>query len=148
MSDIMRTFAEARARGDAAALAALVPYARTMGISLEVRDGELLGVLKFGDHLIGNPNLPALHGGAISALLESTAIFQLLWESALGAAPRTIGLTIDYLRSGRPVDTFARGYTTRQGRRVANVRVEAWQDDRARPIAVATARCLVAGDEG
>jgi acyl-coenzyme A thioesterase PaaI-like protein len=145
--DIMRTLAEARARGDAAAIAALVPYARTMGISLALRDGELLGVMTFGPHLIGNPNLPALHGGAISALLESTAIFQLLWEGEVGAAPpKTIGLTIEYLRSGRPVDTFARGYPTRQGRRVANVRVEAWQDDRARPIAVASARFLVLGD--
>lgn len=143
---LMRAFAEARGRGDAAALAALVPYARTMGITLELRDGELLGVMKFGEHLVGNPMLPALHGGAISALLESTAIFQLLWEGEVAAAPKTIGITIDYLRSGRPVDTFARGFPTRQGRRVANVRVEAWQDDRARPIAVATARLLVAGD--
>lgn len=123
-----------------------MPYARTMGISLTIRDGELLGVMTFGEHLIGNPTLPALHGGAISALLESTAILQLMWEGEVAAPPKTIGLTIEYLRSGRPVDTFARGYPTRQGRRVANVRVEAWQDDRSRPIAVASARFLVLGD--
>ena len=56
------------------------------------------------------------------------------------------GLTVEYLRSGRPVDTFARGVPTRQGRRVANVRVEAWQDDRSRPIAVASAHFLVRSD--
>lgn len=143
---VMQQFAEARARGDAAALAALVPYAQTMGISLTIQDGELLGVMKFGEHLIGNPMLPALHGGAISALLESTAIFQLLWESELTTAPKTIGLTIEYLRSGRPVDTFARGVPTRLGRRVATVRVEAWQEDRARPISVASAHFLVHSD--
>jgi acyl-coenzyme A thioesterase PaaI-like protein len=142
----MQRLAEARARGDAAGLAAVVPYAQTMGISLALQAGELLGVMKFGEHLIGNPMLPALHGGAICALLESTAIFQLLWEGELTTAPRTIGLTVEYLRSGRPVDTFARGFTTRQGRRVANVRVEAWQDDRARPIAVASAHFLVHSD--
>lgn len=135
--------AAARAAGDPAALAAMVPYAQTMGISLALIKGELIGVMRFGEHLIGNPRLPALHGGALCALLESTAIFQLLWDGELTTAPRTIGLTVEYLRSGRPVDTFARGVPTRQGRRVASVRVEAWQDDRARPITVASARFLV-----
>lgn len=145
---LMRQLAEARAAGDPARLAAWVPYAQTMGISLLLAppDGELIGVMKFGEHLVGNPMLPALHGGAICALLESTAILQLLWEGELSAAPKTIGLTIEYLRSGRPVDTFARGVPTRQGRRVANVRVEAWQDDRSRPIAVAMAHFLVHSD--
>jgi acyl-coenzyme A thioesterase PaaI-like protein len=147
-SKLQQAIAQARAAGDPARLAAFVPYAQTMGISLLLAPegphaGELLGVMRFGEHLIGNPMLPALHGGALCALLESTAIFQLLWESELSAAPRTIGLTVEYLRSGRPVDTFARGVPTRQGRRVANVRVEAWQDDRSRPIAVASAHFLV-----
>jgi acyl-coenzyme A thioesterase PaaI-like protein len=86
--------------------------------------------------------LPAIHGGVISALLESTAIFQLMWETEAIMLPKTITLTVDFLRSGRAVDTFARGLLTRQGRRVANVRVEAWQDDRDRPIAVASAHFL------
>ena len=106
--------AAARAAGDPAALAAMVPYAQTMGISLALIKGELIGVMRFGEHLIGNPRLPALHGGALCALLESTAIFQLLWDGELTTAPRTIGLTVEYLRSGRPVDTFARGVPTRK----------------------------------
>jgi acyl-coenzyme A thioesterase PaaI-like protein len=57
--------------------------------------------------------------------------------------PKTINITIDYLRSGRTVDTFARGVITRHGRRVANVRVEAWQDDPERPIAIAYAHFLI-----
>lgn len=148
---LQRAIAAARAAGDPARLAAVVPYAQTMGISLLLAPdgphaGELLGVMRYGDHLIGNPMLPALHGGTLCALLESTAIFQLVWEGELSAAPRTISLTVEYLRSGRPVDTFARGVPTRQGRRVANVHVEAWQDDPSRPIAVASAHFLVSGD--
>lgn len=150
---LLRQLAEARASKDPARLAAVVPYAQTMGISLVLAPPsspsaapELLGVMKFSEHLIGNPMLPALHGGAICALLESTAIFQLLWDGELTATPKTISLTVEYLRSGRPVDTFARGVPTRQGRRVANVRVEAWQDDRSRPIAAATAHFLVHRD--
>jgi acyl-coenzyme A thioesterase PaaI-like protein len=57
--------------------------------------------------------------------------------------PKTITLTIDYLRSGAAVDTYARGVVTRQGRRVTNVRMEAWQTDRNTPVATAHAVFLV-----
>ena len=133
----------ARRSGEISQLVDAVPYASFLGIRLVRIDGELLGHLRFGEHLIGNPLLPALHGGVIGALLESTAIFQLMWETEAVVLPKTITLTVDYLRSGRPVDTFARGILTRQGRRVANVRVEAWQEDRTRPIAVASAHFLI-----
>jgi acyl-coenzyme A thioesterase PaaI-like protein len=62
--------------------------------------------------------------------------------------PKTITITIDYLRSARPVDTFARGIVTKQGRRVANVRVEAWQEDPAQPVAAANAHFLVKTAQG
>lgn len=135
--------AAAKASGDVSRLVDRVPYARFMGIGMVHVDGELLGRLTFADHLIGNPMLPAIHGGVIAALLESTAIFQLMWETEAIVLPKTITLTTDYLRPGRAQDTWARGVLTRQGRRVANVRVEAWQDDRARPIAVASAHFLL-----
>ncbi|MBC7977355.1 MAG: PaaI family thioesterase [Myxococcales bacterium] len=99
--------------------------------------------MRFGPHLIGNPSLPALHGGTLGALLESAAIFQLLWQAETIVLPKTITLTVDYLRSGAPVDTHARGTITRQGRRVTNVRMEAWQADRAAPVATAHAIFLV-----
>ena len=143
MSRMVDILAAARRSGEVARLVEAVPYARAMGIAALTVEGELLGHLPFGEHLIGNPRLPALHGGVISALLESTAIFQLMWETEAILLPKTITLTVDYLRSGRAQDTFARGILTRQGRRVANVRVEAWQDDRARPIAVASAHFLI-----
>ena len=135
--------AAAKASGDVSRLVDRVPYARFMGIGMVHVDGELLGRLTVADHLIGNPMLPAIPGGVIAALLESTAIFQLMWETEAIVLPKTITLTTDYLRPGRAQDTWARGVLTRQGRRVANVRVEAWQDDRARPIAVASAHFLL-----
>jgi uncharacterized protein (TIGR00369 family) len=140
---LVEMVAAAKRAGEISRLVEAVPYARFLGISMVHVDGELLGKLSFGEHQIGNPLLPALHGGVLAALLESTAIFQLMWETEAIVLPKTITLTVDYLRSGRAVDTFARGILTRQGRRVANVRVEAWQDDRARPIAVASAHFLV-----
>ncbi len=140
---LIALIAAAKRAGEVSRLVEAVPYARFIGISAVVVEGELLGRLQFAGHLIGNPMLPALHGGVIGALLESTAIFQLMWETEAILLPKTITLTVDYLRSGRAVDTFARGILTRQGRRVACVRVEAWQDDRSRPIAVASAHFLI-----
>jgi acyl-coenzyme A thioesterase PaaI-like protein len=143
MSRLVELIAEAKRAGDCRGLVGAIPYCERMGISARVTDGELHGKLAFSESVIGNPALPALHGGALGALLESTAIFQLLWSAETVVLPKTINITIDYLRSARTVDTFARGVITRHGRRVANVRVEAWQDDPERPIAIAYAHFLI-----
>ena len=150
-------------RRDAAlsALAGSIPYAGFLGITFERRGDELTGLLAYSDILIGNPILPALHGGATAAFLEVTAIVALgwahLWEAietgavdaatltpqTLPALPKTIDFTVDYLRSGLPRDAYARATITRSGRRYASVRVEAWQDNRARPHAQAFGHFLM-----
>jgi len=114
-----------------------IPYIKFLGISFESAAGHLIARLRFDDRLIGNPVLPALHGGVIGGFLETCAIVQVASESRTRALPKTIDLTIDYLRSGRPLDTYARATITKHGRRVANVQVIAWQDDPQRPIAAA-----------
>jgi len=121
----------------------LVPYARFLGLTAAMQGEELITTMRFGQHLIGNRSLPALHGGTLGALLESAAIYELLWRSETIVLPKTITLTIDFLRPGAPVDTHARGVVTRQGRRVTNVRMEAWQADRSAPVATAHAIFLV-----
>jgi uncharacterized protein (TIGR00369 family) len=133
----------ARRAGDYQAFVDAVPYARFLGLSAGKVGDELVTTMRYGDHLVGNPALPALHGGTLGALLESAAIFELLWRAETIVLPKTITLTVDYLRSGAPADTHARGIVTRQGRRVTNVRMEAWQADRAAPIATAHAIFLV-----
>ena len=105
------------------------------------------------DKLIGNPLLPALHGGAIASFLEVTAkmelSFAMLWDAVeagridaealtaqtLPRLPKTIDFTVDYLRSGLPRDAYARARVNRQRRRYASVHVEAWQDNRRRLFA-------------
>ena len=134
---------EARRAGDHQAFIDAVPYARFLGLTAGQLEGELVTTMRYADHLVGNPALPALHGGTLGALLECAAIFELLWRAETIVLPKTITLTVDYLRSGAPVDTHARGIVTRQGRRVTNVRMEAWQADRAAPVATAHAIFLV-----
>jgi acyl-coenzyme A thioesterase PaaI-like protein len=135
--------AAAKEAGDYQRFIDTVPYARFLGLTADMVGDELITTMRFGDHLIGNPALPALHGGTLGALLESAAIFELLWRAETIVLPKTITLTVDYLRSGGPVDTHARCIVTRRGKRVTNVRMEAWQADRAAPVATAHAIFLV-----
>ena len=117
----------------ATATLARIPYAGFLGVRAELKGDELTLVLPFQDSLIGNPTLPALHGGVVGALMELTALTQLAISG--NARAKTIDIGIDYLRSGKPIDTYARARVIKSGRRVANVQVEAWQNERSQPIA-------------
>ena len=130
---------------DTAGFFASIPYAGFLGLRAEEAGGELYGVMPFAEHLIGNPTIPALHGGTLGAFLELTASAELA-RRCDGRLPRTIGVTVEYLRSGRAHDTFARAEVKRLGRRIANVVVEAWQEDRAKPVALLYGRFLLAQD--
>jgi acyl-coenzyme A thioesterase PaaI-like protein len=141
-----------------------VPYNRLLGVRFDRLGDELTGRLPFRDGLIGNPVLPAIHGGVTGSFLEITALMQLAWDRVLGvmdaggeaaervaaghfpAYPKTIDITIDYLRPGLPRETFARAIVQKAGRRVANLHVEAWQDSRARPIAMLRGNFLMPGE--
>jgi len=138
-----------------------IPYVQFLGITFDRRGDELTGVLNFDDKLIGNPFLPALHGGVTAAFLEVTSIITLSWwhlypfiesgdltpeEVRSGDAPdfpKTIDFTVDYLRSGLPRDAYARATVSRSGRRYASVRVEAWQDNHDKLFAQATGHFLM-----
>jgi len=137
----------ARASGELPKLLGAIPYLRLLGFSAEIRDCDLIVCMAGDPRLIGNPVLPALHGGTVGALLESTAILKLLRETDVMGVPKTITLTIDYLRSARVIDTWARASITRFGRRVANVQMHAWQEQEDRPIAVAHAHFLLRSPE-
>ncbi len=112
-----------------------IPYARFLEVRLELRGDELTLTLPFKTEVIGDFALPALHGGAVGALMELTAVAQIAVAQRHAGLPKTIDIGVDYLRSGRPVDTYARAHVTKLGRRIANVRVEAWQFERGDPVA-------------
>jgi uncharacterized protein (TIGR00369 family) len=125
---------------------ARIPYAQFLGVRAELRGDELTLVLPYAEHLVGNPLLPALHGGVIGALMELTALTQLAITSKSDKFPKTIDVGFDYLRSGKPLDTYARARVVKIGRRIANVQAEAWQAERGQPIAAMHGHFLV-GEE-
>lgn len=110
------------------------PFARCLGI--RVNDDSTL-TMPFSPVIIGNPILPAIHGGMTGAFLETTAIFGVRRELGIASLPKPIGLTVNYLRSGRALDTIANVSIVKQGRRVVAFEARAWQDDAAKPIASA-----------
>lgn len=131
---------------DLRAFLARTPYARFLGMTADLAGDEMTGTLPFADHLIGNPRLPALHGGVIGAFMEMTALAQLAILQPGGKLPKTVDVTIEYLRPGRPLTTYARADVRKAGKRVANVHVEAWQEERLRPIASLRGHFLLPND--
>ncbi|MFD2643518.1 PaaI family thioesterase [Pseudomonas japonica] len=137
--DIHQQLREAHSRGDYSALLQLIPYAGLIGIECS-RDGDdLLFRLPANPDNIGNPLLPAIHGGVIAGFMELAAALYLLIFSESASIPKIIDFSIDYLRAGHFRDTYARCQLWRQGRRVTNVAITAWQGDAGEPIATARA---------
>jgi acyl-coenzyme A thioesterase PaaI-like protein len=120
-----------------------IPYAQFLGVTLEGEGEGLVCVLGFRDDLVGNTALPALHGGVVGAFLELTALLQLLEQSDGERVPRPINFSVNYLRSVGPRTTRARAELVKHGRRIANVRVLAWQDDEAKPVAAGVGNFLL-----
>jgi acyl-coenzyme A thioesterase PaaI-like protein len=110
------------------------PFARCLGIRVN-NDGTL--TMPFSPQIIGNPILPAIHGGMTGAFLETSAILGVRRELGIAALPKPIGLTVNYLRSGRALDTVANVSIVKQGRRIVAFEARAWQDDANKPIATA-----------
>ncbi|MBU6251775.1 MAG: PaaI family thioesterase [Alphaproteobacteria bacterium] len=116
----------------------LSPYARTMGFEAE-RDseGRLVIAMPYGDGVRGRPGF--VHGGALAGLLETVAYVTL--SEALGAEDKPVlkpvNMTATYMRGALEVTTYARATIERLGKRIANIEAVAWQDDPAKPVAIA-----------
>ena len=128
-------------------MAELTPYAKALGIMHESSDGGVPVLrVEFSDAVQGRPG--ALHGGAISGLLETAGyalLRDLLIQGNRAPAMKPINLTVQFLAAGKPRPTFAKARVVKLGRRTANLSVEAWQDDPARPIASAVMNVMIGG---
>lgn len=133
----------ARLAGEWGRVVDAIPFARMLGLRLETGPDSLCCVLPFAQQHIGNPVLPALHGGAIGGFMECAALLYMLWGGQALKVPKTIDFSIDFLRSGKPQDCRAGVQMVKLGQRVSHLRVEAWQAEPDRPIAVANINVLM-----
>ncbi|MCS3805910.1 uncharacterized protein (TIGR00369 family) [Chromobacterium alkanivorans] len=144
MSQFMERFNALRDQKAYAQIVNELPYNKLMGMELaEDESGELLFLLPFSERNVGNTALPALHGGLIGGFLESAAMLHLMWNRESLETPKIVDFSLDYLRPGRAQTLYAKCEITKQGKRVANVLIEAWQEDRRKPVAVARAHFLL-----
>ena len=124
----------------------LPAYARSLGITLHGLENDLpVLTVDFGPNIEGRPG--HFHGGATAGLLENAgyaALRAVLVREGRDPQLKPINITVQYLSAGKQKQTYALARITRLGRRNANLSVEAWQDDRERPIATAIMNILMA----
>ncbi len=129
--------------------AELPPYAAALGIGIDDADAASPVLwFDYSDRVSGRPGF--LHGGAMSGLMEMAAIAALRAELARrGEAMRLkpVNVAVEFMRGGTEQRTFASGTVTRAGRRVALVNAICWQDDPAKPIALAQMKLLLSPAE-
>jgi len=121
-----------------------IPYAEYLQIRVAPDPMQPVFRLPFDPKLIGNPFLPALHGGVVAGFAETAAILHLYQTLGGSKLPKSIDFSMDYLRVGRPEETFAACEVVRVGARVALVTVRIWQRSPDYPIGVARAHFLLA----
>lgn len=120
-----------------------IPYARLIGIECFTMGDELFFKLPMNPDNQGNPMLPAIHGGVIGGFMELAASLHILFSINCNEIPKVVDFALDYVRAGLMKDTYAECIVVRQGRKIVNVTINAWQTHREEPIATARAHFLL-----
>jgi len=141
--DVEKILAEVKAKSALEPLIDSIPYAGFIGVEGELFGDELVFKLPFNPDNIGNPILPALHGGVIGGFMEVAMAMEVIYRVETPFMPKIIDFSLDYIRAGRSRHTYAKCKVVRQGRKVVNASVTAWQSTRDEPIANARAHFLI-----
>lgn len=117
-------------------------YAQHLGVDVQTGSDGLRLHLPFREALIGNVQIPALHGGVLGGLIEEAARVSVgTGQRGRSAALRILNCEIDYLRPARTVDTYATAEIVRRTRRTVLAQVVCWQS--ADRVLVATGRVQI-----
>ena len=142
-TDIKHVFETAIADRDMQSLIDNIPYAQLIGLDFISLGEQYIYKLPKNDDNLGNPTLPAIHGGVIGGFMETAAALHTMMFADTFIVPKVVDFSLDYLSPGRHCDTYARCHFVRQGRKIANVTISAWQTQENKPIATARAHFLL-----
>lgn len=117
-----------------------LPHALALGMEAHsMKDGRAEMSMPWKADLVGDPDSGVIHGGAVSALMDTCCGAAAMSHPAAGGGTATIGLRIDYMRPATPGQRIrARAECYHITRTVAFVRASALDDDESRPVATAT----------
>ena len=125
----------------ASAFIAALPHSRDLSMSLNsVGEGTAEIEMPWNEGLVGDPSTGVIHGGAVSALIDTTCGAAVMCHPENGGDTATLNLRIDYMRAAHPGQTLkARATCFHVTQNVAFVRAEALDDEAAQPVATAAA---------
>lgn len=117
-----------------------LPYARALGMRIEaISPGEARMSMPYDSRLVGDPATGVLHGGVVSALMDTCAGTAVLSHPKGPRGTATLSLRIDYMRPATPEQRLvAVAVCHHLTRSVAFVRVTTFDEDENRPVAMAS----------
>lgn len=138
-SDITRAFANK----DFIKLIQAIPYAQLIGANCIPIGNTFIFTLPKNNNNIGNPTLPAIHGGVLAGFVETAATLHVMMSTDIQRVPKIVNFSIDYLSPGRHKDTYAQCEIMREGRKIVNVSTTVWQSTKEKPIVMGRAQFLL-----
>lgn len=117
-----------------------IPHSRALSMRLDTLENGVAEIsMPYDERLIGDPVSRVIHGGAVSALMDTCCGAAVMSHPDAPMGTATIDLRIDYMRPATPEQRIsARAECYHITRNVAFVRATAVDQDASRPVATAT----------